>query len=345
MRIKSPLSNLSDAINQVKISAAQYQQTLQRNEAATRAVLIDPILRVLGWDTANTYMVEVEKSLAQTRVDYALYDHNADVQIIIEAKPLGGNLYQQNIAMSLVTYAFTYGIQDIFLTDGLVWEHFTNFQPGNITSRRISFSEDNSVECAAYLVQRLDAAKFWPEVQTIDTVAQQVAQLESVVANLQKELAQLIATREARSEKKELAPPISQGETSTDNQAYTFVDLDLLPTVAKTKPSVLRLPDGTIIKVSVWKDVLRECCKYALDNNNHLSVPLLDRAGRKVYLLNTVKPATGLSYIEEEYQGRTVYIYMNYDSNNCVANAKHILKHVPNSAIGVKAAVVYDRIE
>ncbi len=159
MRIKSPLSNLSNAINQVKVSAAQYQQTLRRNEAATRAVLIDPILRALGWDTANTYMVEVEKTLAQTRVDYALYDHNADVKIVVEAKPLGGNLHQQNIVMSLVTYAFTYGIQDIFLTDGLVWEHYTNFQPGNVASNVLDFSKDSPVDCAAYLVQRLDAAK------------------------------------------------------------------------------------------------------------------------------------------------------------------------------------------
>ena len=91
MRIKSPLSNLSDVISQVKTSAAQYQQTLRRNEAATRAVLIDPILRAMGWDMANTYMVEVEKTLAQTRVDYARYDHNADVKIVVESKSLGGN--------------------------------------------------------------------------------------------------------------------------------------------------------------------------------------------------------------------------------------------------------------
>jgi predicted type IV restriction endonuclease len=59
MRIQSPLSNLSDVLIQIKDSATRYQTTLKKNEAATRAVLVDPVLRTLGWDTANTYMVEV----------------------------------------------------------------------------------------------------------------------------------------------------------------------------------------------------------------------------------------------------------------------------------------------
>ncbi len=67
MRIQSPLSNLSDVLAQIKDSANQYQGTLKKNEASTRAVLIDPVLRELGWDTANTYMVEVEKTLEQAQ--------------------------------------------------------------------------------------------------------------------------------------------------------------------------------------------------------------------------------------------------------------------------------------
>lgn len=54
MRIQSPLSNLCEVLRQINDSAAQYQATLKKNEAATRAVLIDPLLRALGWDIANT---------------------------------------------------------------------------------------------------------------------------------------------------------------------------------------------------------------------------------------------------------------------------------------------------
>ena len=86
MRIQSPLSNLCDVLDQARTSANQYQSTLRKNEAATRAVLVDPILQALGWDTANTFMVEVEKTLDKTRVDYALFDSNGAVCVIVEAK-------------------------------------------------------------------------------------------------------------------------------------------------------------------------------------------------------------------------------------------------------------------
>ena len=72
-----------------------YRSTLKKNEAATRAVLIDPVLRSLGWDTANTYMVEVEKRMDSVRADYALYDSNSAPQIIVEAKALGTDFDQK----------------------------------------------------------------------------------------------------------------------------------------------------------------------------------------------------------------------------------------------------------
>src|SRR5712691_4162587 len=92
MSIKSPLASLVDVIRQAVESADRYGVTLRKNEAATRAVLIDPVLRGLGWDIANTSMVEVEKVLHDTRVDYALYDPNGDVGVIIEGKALGKTL-------------------------------------------------------------------------------------------------------------------------------------------------------------------------------------------------------------------------------------------------------------
>jgi len=120
MQFKSPLSNLSEVLVQIQESANLYRETLKKNESATRAVLIDPILRALGWDTANTNMVEVEKTMDNVRADYALYDSNAIPRIIVEAKALGTNLEQKQLVMTLVSYAFSFGLTDVFLTDGLV---------------------------------------------------------------------------------------------------------------------------------------------------------------------------------------------------------------------------------
>lgn len=342
MRIQSPLSNLSDVLRQSNSSAKLYQTTLKTNEAATRAVLIDPVIRALGWDTANTHMVEVEKILGQARADYALYDRNAAVKIIIEAKALRANLNQPSTIMSLVNYAFTFKLQDIFLTDGLIWHHFTNFQPGNVIANKIlDIEHDDPIECAAYLVQWLDAAKFWPEEQTLDTLAHQVAQLENIVATLQRELAQL-QTVAPSAIGRTLSTPAAISARATATGVSTFVELDQVDTSLGQKPTQLRLPDGTVLKISKWKDILRECCKLTLTSNPAIPIPFPDKSGKKVALFNAVKPAVGISYVTEQYKGQIVYIYVNYDANNCIANALHVLKQVPKTHLKVKPGVSFD---
>jgi hypothetical protein len=345
VRIKSPLTSLSETISQVKESAEQYRDTLQRNEAATRAVLIDPILRALGWDTANIYMVEVEKSLEQTRVDYALYDRNASVGLVVEAKPLATNLNDNSITMNIVKYAYVYNTQQIFLTDGLIWKHVTITGPGNMPIEVIDFTKDTNVDCASFLVQRLDAARFWPEEQTIDELAQRIAQLESNLATLQKVVSQLTGPSTANpdpvksppSPESSLSNPPSVGPTKNSG----FVNLDAVRDATKTAPSLLRLPDGTEVKVNRWRDVLRECCKFALTNNPHIPIPLPDRAGKKVRLLDTVKPPSGISFVQEEYNNQKIFLYVNYDANNCISNALYILKQAPVAVQKMKAAVIF----
>lgn len=340
MRIQSPLSNLCEVLHQIKESANQYQKTLRKNEAATRAVLIDPVLRALGWDMANTNMVEVEKTLNQTRVDYALSD-STDVKIIIEAKSLGENLSHTNILMSLVTYAFTYKLQDIFLTDGLIWQHYTNFQPGNVApTKTLNIVQDDPVECAAYFVQRLDAAKFWPEEQTIDRLTQRIDQLESAVSTLQQELIK-IQTSSLISQKATNNSLRSAKDNGSNKNGEKFINLEDVTDTTGKKPIQLRLPNNAVIDIRTWKDILRECCKFALAHNPKIPIPFPDRSGKKVALFNTVKPSEGISFVTENYLGQQIFIYANYDSNHCIANALHVLKQVPSASQQVQAAVSF----
>ncbi len=345
MRIESPLSNLCDILEQVRASAQQYRSTLIKNEAATWAVLVDPILRALGWDTANTFMVEVEKTFNKTRVDYALFDSNGAVCVIVEAKSLSDNLAHPQIIMSLVTYAFTVGLTDIFLTDGIVWHHFTEFQPGRVAPAKvINLATDNAVECAAYLVHRLDAAKFWPERQGLDALTEQVNQLESLVSSLQQQLSALqLASPNAFAEVLDIkrAQAIPAGsEIKLD--APSFVALDKLPDLTGAKPLILRLPDGTCVEVRKWRDVLLHACKFTLARSVNLPVPLPDMSGRKVELLSLSRPPSGISCSAEQYQGQTIYIYTNYSAQRCIANAEYILDKLPMQEKKVTPALAFD---
>ncbi len=339
MPFQSPLSNLSDVLMQIKNSASQYRTTLTKNEAATRAVLVDPILRALGWDIANTNMVEVEKTHNNVRADYALYDTNQLPKIIVEAKSLGSNLSKSTVVMSLVNYAFNFKLNDVFLTDGLMWHHFNEFTPGKLQPTKIlDIANDDPVLIAAYLVQHIDAAKFWPIEETIDVLAQRIDQLESTVQTLSKKFA-VFQQPSFNPNKKQILHTAPASPPATMKK-HNFIDLDKLDSIAGKKPSLFRLPDGNILDVRAWKDILRESCKFALENNPDIPIPFSDHRGKKISLFNTFAPAKGISYITEEYNGKTIYIYVNYDSVNCVENSLHVLKNVLNSVMKISPAVV-----
>jgi hypothetical protein len=129
--------------------------------------------------------------------------------------------------------------------------------------------------------------------------------------------------------------PISLG----NDQAIFASDLDQVTDITGKRPSHFRLPDGTAINVKRWKDVLRESCKFVLQSNPTISIPFPDRSGKKVALFSNVKPAAGISYITEDYNGQTIFIYVNYDANNCVANARYVLQQVPEHSFQTTAAV------
>ncbi|MBA3469270.1 MAG: hypothetical protein H0T53_06450 [Herpetosiphonaceae bacterium] len=344
---QSPLSNLCDVLNQIRDSAKLYQTTLTKNESSTRAVLIDPILRTLGWDTANTYMVEIEKTQGQVRADYALKDSNGAVRIIVEAKALGTNLFQADLLMSLVKYAFQFQIDDVFLTDGLIWHHYSNFQPKNNTPTKVlNLTTDNPVEVAVYLVQQFDAARFWPidNRENVDVLAQRVEQLVNTVATLERLIKLQALDNQLAGGTQPLKGSASQEvlRILPSYQNLTFTDLTNLKDVTGKRPAYFRLPDNSIIVVKRWKDVLRESCKFALATNAVIPIPLPDRAGRKIALLSLIRPATGIAYVTEYYNGQEIFMYVNYDANNCVLNALHILQYATVSGTKTHPAVVIE---
>jgi predicted type IV restriction endonuclease len=339
MSIKSPLASLVDVIRQAVASAQRYGVTLRKNEAATRAVLIDPVLRALGWDIANTSMVEVEKYLNATYVDYALYDENGDVGVVVEGKALGKPLGDGQVP-TLLAYAFQHGAADVFLTDGIIWQHYSDFQPGNVAPLKIiNLDNDSPVDSAAYLVQRLDAARFWPEAQDIDTIALQLSELGSTVTSLRSELDALKAIRSV------VDPGTHISGTTVVNPPgalpKNLVPLENATSVAGKRPQFLLLPTGQLVALRLWKDILVECCKVVMANNAGLQVPMPDAAGRKVALLDKSPPLKGLAHVTVTYLGMPVYIYTNYDAAHCIQNAIHILKCFPTDKLVAKPSVAF----
>lgn len=105
----------------IKTVRARIEKTApgSLNENNTKATLIDPVLRALGWDTEDIEEVvhEYRTKSKDKPVDYALLVAR-EPKLFIEAKALGENLNDPRWANQIMGYAAVAGVEWIVLTDG-----------------------------------------------------------------------------------------------------------------------------------------------------------------------------------------------------------------------------------
>lgn len=85
--------------------ADQLRGTKAANEANTKAVLIEPILQALGWDTTDPSQVSREYRVFDgTFLDYALLI-DGQPRLFVEAKAIGEKLNSNQFVSQTVNYA------------------------------------------------------------------------------------------------------------------------------------------------------------------------------------------------------------------------------------------------
>jgi len=105
-------------------------------EENTKAVLVEPMLQALGWDTHDLDEVQREfryKS-QDNPVDYALLV-SAKPRLFVEAKSLGRDLGQHKWRIQAVNYANTSGVEWCVLTDGNFWQVYKSNAPGDLDQK------------------------------------------------------------------------------------------------------------------------------------------------------------------------------------------------------------------
>lgn len=122
------LQPLTDAITTVRAAIDQYGEKLSKDETTTRYILIDPILRALGWDVSTLADVEVEyHTLASKKVDYALLSSDRAPLVLVEAKRLHQPHVSKNLSQ-LLMYCVEAGVRYGVLTDGNEWQMYDTSQ-------------------------------------------------------------------------------------------------------------------------------------------------------------------------------------------------------------------------
>lgn len=110
---------LGQVLQQVRSRIAQHGGSRQLNEENTKAALVEPILRALGWDVEDLDEVqrEYKRRPRDKPVDYALLVRRIP-RLFIEVKALGHNLEDRRWANQIMGYASVAGVEWVLLTNG-----------------------------------------------------------------------------------------------------------------------------------------------------------------------------------------------------------------------------------
>ena len=106
------------------------------NEENTKATLIEPVLRALGWDTEDVEEVVREYRIKSRDkpVDYGLLALRTP-RLFVEAKGLGENLDDRRWANQIMGYAGVAGVQWIVLTDGNEYRLYNTHAPVSVEEK------------------------------------------------------------------------------------------------------------------------------------------------------------------------------------------------------------------
>ena len=143
------MQSLLDTIKKVRDKISAYEADLKRSEALTRYVLIDPILRALGWDLERPELVRPEFATETGTPDYALLI-NGRPHVMIEVKSLKGNL--EAAKDKGFNYCWKNRVPYYVITDGETWELYDMSKMGGERIFSINISKDNPGHVARQLL-------------------------------------------------------------------------------------------------------------------------------------------------------------------------------------------------
>ena len=245
--IVSEITNLSSRI-------AQNRSAVSASETATRNQLIEPLMRVLGWDASDPNLVTPEYSAGHGRVDYALMENGKPI-VLIEAKKLGTKLTAGTLLQAF-GYVDDASVKFVVISNGDSWE--VHRIP--LTSRALVATF--AISSASPHSAALDAAK----------LARQV--LIETAPSFSDRPSRDMATTATGS----TASNAFQSDGVSHEQPETEPIVDEIPrlgwvTLEKLefhdgarRPHLMQLPDGTLVQLSSWKQLWIEIAEWITAN-------------------------------------------------------------------------------
>lgn len=145
------LSLLAKTIERLRARITQHGEHIGDHETRTRVILIDPLLRSLGWETEEPASVVHEHSVGRQRVDYALKIQGT-IFGILEAKALKSKLNDG----ALVKYVGQHpNVPVIAFTNGDEWRFFLKVNQYERETVKVSASLEGAFKIGFDLDQKI----------------------------------------------------------------------------------------------------------------------------------------------------------------------------------------------
>ena len=246
------LDDLVGVIATLQKRIEQHRPALSQSEALTRYALIDPLLRALGWDTADPALVTPEYTVGNGRADYALLGGGDKPQAFIEAKRLDETLESPRNVEQIFTYALTQRVKYAGLTDGNRWvlDDVSDFSGSERRKLSVSLSGESAHQIALKLLL------LWrPNLATGEPVAAGEPIISPPVA--------AVATAPAATVDSQTAISLSNQSPGEGWIPLADIQTSGNSTIGSAKGAI-RLPDGKEIPIRNWWHVPREVAEYLI---------------------------------------------------------------------------------
>ena len=341
-----PLDDLLDLIETLRKRIDEHGPALRQYEAQTRYVLIDALLRGLGWDTEDPAQVTPEFpikkgffSSGKRFVDYALLN-GSKPPTLIEAKSLGTPLRDDALDQGM-SYCWREGINHLVVTDGQLWEIYDVRKRGGSddTMRIVEFDvteppAEVSLKALALwrpsVVEGHVRAGEEPVVRAAEPAT--VAPAPEAAPQWQcpecgREYDQQESQRIARHKQEHtLRPQAAPPPAPPNADARQWISLADVEGKPYTKPHELLVPSGESIPATSWTDLTAQLTQWLVGKGllSEDSTPI--RHGKRYLLATKPTHPTGKKFINARKVG-PLWLNSNYAAADHVRNVRLILSH------------------
>ncbi len=330
------LDELVKTIKTLKARISEHRTALQASEAQTRLSLIDPLLRALGWDTADPALVRPEFTLSGGRADYALLGEAEKPVAIMEAKRLNEALGTMDRRMQMLTYANFSNVAYAGLTDGDQWVLYRVFDQKPLEDRLVL---DLSIVNLPAHESALKLLLLWhPNLSSGQPIeaSEPIVGTEgpdSAATSLHESTGYSIGSV-PRTEPTRLAnaAPVQTPEQSVPGARIpNWIPLTHLVAEKGSKyPPMVRFPEEPEQDIRGWKYLLIEVAEWLVRMNaltrEHGIVTANRRLGHCTVNLEP-RHLNGIDFKNPKRLSNGLYLDVNFSASDCVKHSRAVIEH------------------